>query len=199
MGLASARSAARQQWLAVQVDDSDPAAAKKARRTALTFATLADRFVEEYAQPRKKSWRDDARRLRTICKPAWKGRAAVDIQPADVRDLLRSVAARRGVVTANRVRSLVSKVFKWAQQEQYHRDESRRRPARSRDRAAARKGTLAEEIVTFWRRLETPEVFDPTVALGLKLRLLLGQRAQNVVDMRWAHLDLVRRGVGNSR
>src|SRR5262245_63177064 len=64
MELADARDTARRAWLGTQVEDADPAAAKKARRTAMTFETLAERFVEDYAKPHKDSWRDDARRLR---------------------------------------------------------------------------------------------------------------------------------------
>src|SRR4051794_29972352 len=47
MPLADARENARRVWLQTQVNDSDPAAEKKARRTAQTFTSLADRYVED--------------------------------------------------------------------------------------------------------------------------------------------------------
>ena len=67
MGLAEARKAARTALLGVQVNDADPAAAKRARRNAETFDKLADRSSRIYAKPHKRSWRDDARQIRLAC------------------------------------------------------------------------------------------------------------------------------------
>ena len=53
-----------------------------------TFEQLADRYVEEWARPQKRSWRDDARQLRTMCLPRWKTRAVDDITHDDIRQLL---------------------------------------------------------------------------------------------------------------
>ena len=76
MGLEQARTAARRQLLGVQVDESDPQAAKKARRSADTFDTLAEKYISDYAKPHKATWDEDARQIRTMCLPRWKGRAA---------------------------------------------------------------------------------------------------------------------------
>src|SRR5262245_9410204 len=190
MELADARETARRAWLGTQVEDTDPAAAKKARRTAMTFETLAERFVEDYAKPHKDSWRDDARRLRTIALPKWKTRPAADIAPADVRELLRAVATKRGGVTANRTRALLSKLFRWATAEGYlDSNPAGALPTRIAETPRDRELT-SEEIVTLFGRLDDADIFDPTIALGLKLRLLLGQRGDTINRMQWAQLDL---------
>jgi integrase len=189
MLLADARETARRVWLQTQVAEVDPSAAKKARRTARTFAALAYPYIDDYARPHKKSWRDDARRLRTICLPKWKTRAAADIQPVDVRELLRDVVRRRGGPTANRTRALLSKVFRWAKSEGYL-DTNPTADIGKRVSEVARERVLSnQEIVTLWSRLENPDVFAPAIALGLKLRLLLGQRASSVNQMQWAQID----------
>jgi integrase len=193
MGLAKAREAARTQLLDVQVNEADPAAAKKARRSADTFRQLADRFIEDYAEPHKRSWRDDARQLRSMVLPKWKTRAASDITRADVRDLLKDVANTRGGVTANRLRSLLSKLFRWSVSQDYlPANPASELPKLTGEKARDRVLT-GDEIKALWTRLEATEEngeLDPAVALWLRLRLLTGQRGSTVARMMWAHLDL---------
>ena len=195
MGLAKAREAARGQLLGVQVDEADPAAAKKARRSAQTFEALAERYVEDYAKPHKRSWREDGRQLRTMVLSKWKGRAAVEIARADVRELLADVAKRRGGITANRLRALLSKLFRWSVSQGYlPANPASDLPKLMREKARER--VLSDdEIKALWKRLESAEkdgTIDPAVALWVRLRLLTGQRGSTVARMRWAHLDLDR-------
>jgi Arm domain-containing DNA-binding protein len=74
MGLDAARQAGRRQLLGVQVDEADPQAAKKARRSADTFDALAERYIEDYAKPHKATWDEDARQIRTMCLPVGRAR-----------------------------------------------------------------------------------------------------------------------------
>ena len=63
----------------MQVDEADPSAARKARRTAQTFGDLAERFIEDYAKQHKRRWREDGRQLRSMVLTKWKNTAAEDI------------------------------------------------------------------------------------------------------------------------
>jgi integrase len=203
MGLAKARDAARRALLGIQSDEADPAAAKKARRTADTFGTLADRFIVDYAKPHKRSWRDDARQLRTMVLPKWKNRGAAEITRADVRDLLGDVARTRGGVTANRLRALLSKLFRWAASQDYlESNPAAELPKLTRE--TSRERVLSDdEIAACWQRLADLETRaaegdeEPSlpsgVALWLRLRLLTAQRGGSVLAMRWADVDLQRR------
>jgi len=56
IGLQQARELARDIMYAVAKGE-DPQAEKRARRNAGTFAELAERYVEDYAKRRNKSWR----------------------------------------------------------------------------------------------------------------------------------------------
>lgn len=212
MGLAAAREAARNALLGVQVDEADPAAAKRARRTADTFGTLAQRFVDDYAKPHKRSWRDDARQLRTMVLPKWEHHVAGEITRANVRDLLGAVARTRGGVTANRLRSLLSKLFRWAASQDYlEANPAADLPKLTRETSRERVLTDAE-ILALWQRLDALEAawrrrddeadeadaepcIPPGVALWLRLRLLTGQRGGSVGAMKWADLDLDKRRV----
>jgi integrase len=188
MGLEAARTAARRQLLGVQVDEADPQAAKKARRSADTFDALAQRFIEDYAKPHKATWNEDARQIRTMCLPRWKGKAAVDITRADVRELLRDVAKKRGGVTANRLRALISKLFRWSVSQDY----LPANPASDLPKLAKETGrerVLGEdEIREFWQRAN--DVENPAIALWLKLRLLTGQRGETLLKMKWVDVDI---------
>jgi integrase len=188
MGLETARKTARTQLLGVQVEDGDPQAAKKLRRSADTFDTLAERFIEDYAKPHKATWNEDARQIRTMCLPRWKGKAAVDITRADVRELLRDVAKKRGGVTANRLRALISKLFRWSVSQDY----LPANPASDLPKLAKETGrerVLGEdEIREFWQRAN--DVENPAIALWLKLRLLTGQRGETLLKMKWVDVDI---------
>jgi integrase len=195
MLLADARQQARTELLRVQVDEADPSAARKARRTAQTFGELAERFVEDYAKQQKRSWREDARQLRSMVLTKWKNTAAEDIARADVRALLGAVARDRGGVVANRLRALLSKLFRWAVAQDYlPANPASELPKLTRETSRAR--VLSDdEIRALWARLEAAEQdgsLAPTVALWLRLRLLTAQRGGTVSKMQWAHADLER-------
>jgi integrase len=196
MDLADARKAARTALLGVQVNDADPAAAKRARRSAESFDKLADRFIEDYAKPHKRSWREDARQIRSMCRPRWKGRAAADLTRADVRDLLGDVAKRRGGVTANRLRALLSKLFRWAVSQDYiPANPASDLPRLAKETSRAR--VLADdELRALTARLadaEADETLPAGVALWLRLRLFTAQRGGSVARMKWADVDFERK------
>jgi integrase len=196
MDLHAARKTARAVLLGVQVNDADSTAAKRARRSAGSFDKLADRFIENYAKPHKRSWREDARQIRSMCLPRWKGRTAADITRADVRDLLGAVAKSRGGITANRLRALLSKLFRWAVSKDY----IPANPASDLPRLAkevSRARVLSDdEIRTLWKRLDDATAGDALpagVALWLRLRLLTGQRGGPVARMKWVDVDFERK------
>lgn len=76
----------------------DPAVAKAARKTALapeqgapvvhTVATLAAEFIERYAKPKNRSWRDTDGILKLHVLPKWGDQPVADITRRDVHDLL---------------------------------------------------------------------------------------------------------------
>lgn len=201
MGLDQARTLARRALLSVQVDEADPAAAKQARRSAQTFKSLADEYIELYAKgphfahgrPKKRTWREDARQLRTIVLPKWKNRSAEEIEKQDVSRLIDAVAATRGATSANRLFALLSKLFRWA----LSKDKLKVNPVAGLQKPAAevsRDRELSdEELRTFWQTLETAEAENrllPGVALWLRLRLFTAQRATSLAKMKWANVNL---------
>jgi Arm DNA-binding domain len=72
VGLAVARSRAERKRAEV-ADGADPQGERKAKREAdrraLTFNTLADSYLEQYARQHKASWRNDQLYLRADVRP----------------------------------------------------------------------------------------------------------------------------------
>ena len=169
----------------------DPSATKVALRCAESFGELAAQFIEDYAKPRKRTWRVDqsdiAREL-----SQWHHVKAADIKRRDVIALLKSIAARPAPIKANRTQSLVRKIYNWA----IGRDLVEMNPCAGivpfgKERRRTR--ILSdEEIVQFWAAAEASwrGVTDTPVGAILQLELLTAQRGQEVRWMRWADLDV---------
>jgi integrase len=156
VGLALARSRAE----AFRVDvagGGDSQGARTARREedrkAFLFNDLADQFIERYAKPLKKSWRNDDLYLRVHVRPAWGGRKTKSLSRADAAALLDEIA-KTSPVSANRVQSTLSKLFNWAV-ESGLLDINPVARMKKRAREIAKDRTLAPgEIRILWRVLK---------------------------------------------
>src|SRR5215468_8332157 len=106
IGLADARLMTAEAMLDV-AKGKDPAAEKKAERGAGTFADLAARYVDEYAKSNNKSWEQGDGLVRRYALLRWGKLQAATIARADVKALMRQIAAP---VLANQVLASVSAV-----------------------------------------------------------------------------------------
>ena len=165
----------------------DPALEKRETREADTMGDLADRYVEEYAKPKKRSWKDDRRLLETRVLPSWRHRAAREIRRRDVRELVQAVAQGGAPITANRLRALLHKVFAFAiEQELVETNPVLHVPRPGVERRRDRVLT-ADELRRLWQRLDAE---SPPMAAAFRLRLLTVQRGGEVRDVSWADVDL---------
>lgn len=169
IGLAEARKRAL-----AGLRDGDPAGSRVA---GLTFGALADRYLTKWAEPRKKSWQRDKWMVHVIYGHAahWQQRPVADITRGDVRLLLEKIP---GSVFPNRVRSLLSKIFAYAVQEDLVSTNpvtgTGRNIERSRDRVLT-----DSEIILIWRTGNPVHM----------LRLLLGARGGEIQGMRQSEID----------
>ena len=85
--LSTARELAQEALLSV-IRGGDPAADKRAKRGALSFGQLVERYFEEHAKKRNKSWKQSHYLLRKFVLPAWKDLRAEDIRRSDTRALV---------------------------------------------------------------------------------------------------------------
>ncbi len=170
----------------------DPAASHvQARFEALrapTVAQLAHEYLERWAKPHKRSWREDARILAKDVVPIWGRRKASDIRRRDVIAMLDEVSDRGAPVQANRTLACIRKMFNFA----LERDVMESNPCtmvkapgkeHRRDRILS-----TDEIYRFWTGLSKARMW-PATALALKLQLVTAQRRGEIISMRWEDIS----------
>ena len=70
--------------------------------------------IERWARPNKRSWRQDERILKANVLPVIGRCRARDITRQDITHILDGIARRGAPVMANRILTLVKKLFSWA-------------------------------------------------------------------------------------
>lgn len=186
LSLADARERARDLLYAAGKGE-DPDAAKQDAKQAQTVGELADLYIEKWAKPRKRSWKADDRMLRLKVLPTWKHRAVADITRRDVRTLVDDVADAGAPILANRLASLLSKLFAFAlQRDLIGASPAVRIPRPGREQTRDRVYT-EDEIRTLWTAWDA---LDAPMGAFYKLRLLTAQRGGEVAAMRWQDVDL---------
>ena len=189
--LTMARNMARD-WLAKVLQGNDPASEKQDRKTATSFADLADNFIEIYAKQnvKERTWKEYQRHLNTDAKPAFKNLAANEITPEQIVALLDEIT-KRGPVAANRTYATLSKMFKWARSRQaipanpmLEIEKPNKSAEKKRDRVLSDK-----EIRKFWAWTMSDDFTQAENRLGdstryaLQLILVTGQRPGEVCQI----------------
>ncbi|MBR0749113.1 integrase arm-type DNA-binding domain-containing protein [Bradyrhizobium japonicum] len=169
-------------------DDRD---ALRAAPTELTFNALADLYIERYAKRQKASWKNDDGYLRAKARPAWGQRVAAAITSQDVARLLFEVV-EAAPVSANRLRSVLVKLFGWAADSALLPGNPMLGVKKPHREGKGKTRTLSDdEIRVLWRALEKTEA-APGIVAALKCLLLLGQRPGEVAGMAVSELDHIK-------
>jgi len=168
---------------------ADPQAMKKeARRaaaTALSFDHLAQRYLDEYAKPRKASWANDKLYL-TRPRSALGDRAAKGLLRRDFIRVLDDIKAT-APVSANRTQSVLVTLLNWATDEELI-DVNVLAGARKRALETPKERSLSDdEFRTLWNAVEAAPLSDG-VRGALLFLAIVGQRPGEVAGMRRAEL-----------
>jgi len=188
IGLATARDLARKALVEVS-EGGDPAGDKQQLRhgggSAETFATVADRFINNYAKRQNKSWPEIKRLLDVEVLPAWKNKTLAQIRRKDVLVLLEAIE-QRAPFTANRVFTVVRRLFSWCVEKDLipiSPCDGLKKPTKevSRDRVLG-----DDELRWLWQACD-----DLGAPLGgfVRLLMLTGQRRNEVAGISDAELD----------
>jgi integrase len=187
----TARREARR-LLGIIEDGADPAADKMARREAPTIAELAERFLAEHAEAKRKgSTAAEYRRLLDrIILPALGKRKVADVTRADMMKLHH--ANRAAPYQANRVLAVLSKMFNLAERWGLRPDGSN--PCRHVEKFAERKRERMlspTELARLGDALAADEG-SPYAVAAVKLLVFTGARLGEVLGLRWEWIDFER-------
>jgi integrase len=183
--LAHAREKARDALKAAG-NGNDPAARKHCDREAPTFKQLADRYIAEYAKPRKRTWQKDQRLLENNLIPPLGRHKAHMITRADLRAELNKIKNRPAPVEANRTFEVVRRLFNWAIEEEILADNPAAKLPKPAVETRRERTLTADELQTLWRVLDNA---SPAVRGVFRLMILSAQRRNEVSRMRWGDLD----------
>jgi hypothetical protein len=180
IGLADARRIAAK-IMAEVAEGKDPVAERRAKRGEGTFAELAERYVEEYAKRKNKSWQQADALVRKHLLPRWGKLNAKSITRADVRAMMSRIEKP---VLANQVKAAGSAIFSWGIAQELitinpcHKVDGNE--VRSRERVLS-----DSEVPQFWRAFDSAGLVRSS---ALKTILLTGQRPGEVSHMRREHI-----------
>jgi integrase len=187
--LANARNDAREALRKAE-KGLDPATEKKKLTTrAETVEELAKLYVEQYAKPKKRSWKKDEQILNREVLPLIGRKRVVDVVRQDIRDVLRPIIVRNAPIRANHALEIIRRLYNWAIDE---RDMPIANPAARIKRPAEvqSRGRYLKpaELAPFWRALD-PDILGPRGVAAFKLLTFTAQREMEVLRMRWPDID----------
>jgi integrase len=193
--LAAARRRA-QEALGDVAGGKDPARAKQAARAAAKAESEAEEdrvdrvvalFVERYAKPKNRDWKETARLLNKEILTRWKGRRLSQITRANVNTLLDDIVDKGAPIGANRTFSAFRKLCKWSIGRGIIEHSpcdgvTAPSPENRRDRVLD-----DAEIRLVW---EAASAIGWPFGPVIKMLILTGQRRDEVAGMRWSEVDL---------
>lgn len=182
-----ARKLARQK-LAEVAAGGDPSATRKQALDAPLVSDLANSFLTDYASQRGLSAayvRDGRRYLDQFILPKLRSRPVAEVGVADIRQLLASL--RKTPFQANRVRSLLSRMFSLAVEHGWRTDNPCA-PVKPNYEAPSTRYLSSEEIGRLASALESHP--NQVAADAVRLLLLTGARKTEVLSATWDMFDI---------
>jgi integrase len=163
--------------------------AKEAHRDAETVKALAAEYIEKWARPRKRTWKEDERILMKDVIPSFGRRKAKDIKRRDIVLLLDEIVERGAPIQANRTLAVIRKMFNFAViRSILDASPCAVIPAPSTENRRERV-LDDDEIKLFWLELDQANMHE-RIKLALKLMLVTAQRKQEVSNAKWNEFDL---------
>lgn len=193
-----ARTQAR--FLLAEVErGGDPAEDRDTGRQALTFKEVAERYMGEHAQAKKKprSVKEDRRLLDKVILPIFGSRKLADITRADIARF--HDAQKEAPYQANRAVALLSKIFNLAEKWGLRPDNTN--PTRHIEKYKEHKKERylsPEELSRLGEALADAEAAKaelPQAIVALRLLILTGARLSEILTLKWDYVDFDRREI----
>jgi Phage integrase family. len=169
----------------------NPLQERKKERQGKLMKDLCKAFIEQHAV-NKKSGADDISRIERFIIPAWGNLLVTNIKRADV-DALHKKLGKQGHYLANRVYSLLSKMFNLARKWDFV-PETHINPCFGIDKFKEIKRDRFVSHEDFPKLAEAINAeLNKSVVSAIWLYLLTGVRKTELLTLKWADIDLVRK------
>lgn len=179
--------------LAKVVEGRDPLGEKQAKDREGTVKVLCADYLERHAKLKKRTWRQDDRRINGRILPAWGNLKVSAITSADVAALHHKVSRDGGPYEANLVARLVSKMFGLARKWGYL-PPTAPNPATGIDYfapVARDRWVQPHELPRLAAALKQEK--NPYLSAAVWLLLLTGMRKSELLNAKWSDVDPDRR------
>lgn len=151
-----------------------------------TVSEMASQFIERYAKPKNKSWRQAESNLRLYLVSALGSRPVSSVTRGDIHAILDRLINEGKGPSANRALAHMRKFFGWLVERDYieHSPADHIKKPFSEKR---RERVLSDwEIKAIW---DASETLSPSYTAWLRLSLLCGQREMETASMRRSYID----------
>ncbi len=162
-----------------------PAPVAPAVPAVFTFEDLA-KLYEKFASGRKKTWKDDVAKIRKYLLPTWGPLPLRSITRVHVHELLDRLSAQGMTVGVNRVQALISRLFTLALDRSLVDAHPVARMMKRFQEHASDRVLSDDELRALCAGLDER---PGRAADAIRLRLLLGQRGDEILGMQWTEID----------
>jgi integrase len=167
----------------------DPFAERKDGRPK-TFTALAAAYMWKHARPNKRTAAADLRMLQIYLKPALGKKPVGQVTKGDILIVVQGIKDRGAVAQADAVLTLTKSLFNWAIAEDKFDGPNPATTIKRRGKPKVRTRFLSiDELRCFWLAIPSLAV-DPAVADVLRILVLTGQRASEVIEAPRSELKL---------
>jgi len=189
--LDQARVMAREKLVEVDKGE-DPLTTRQKINRGKTIKDLCSTYIERHAKPHKKSWRKDESHINRFILPAWGAQKVANVLQTDVIALHNKIGKTRPY-EANRVLTLLSKMFGLAQQWGYVPDNTRNPAVGVRHYKEQKRDrwVTPEELPRLAQAIN--EEKNIYAAKGIWLYLLTGLRKTELLEAKWNDIDWERK------
>jgi len=169
---------------------------KRSAKSEVTLGIFWKEYLKRHAKVNKRTWKSDESRWELYLKP-WSNRRISTITGADVSSLHARVGRANGQITANRLLSLISRMFslarKWGANVEnpaigIDRFEEKPRQRFLKSEELSRLGEVLN-------RAEAEVTEKSEVIAALRLLILTGARYSEILGLRWEWVDVDERRI----
>lgn len=169
----------------------DPVQERKNQREKLTFQQFVEKIYLPDAMTRKKSWKDDKRKLDKDMYRAFGEKIMTDITKGDVTQYINSIRSRTSNSTANRHRALLSSIMNMAIDHEMLVTNNVQHIKKLPESSEHGRKLTDEELPRLLNALASAR--NQVSVLAIKLMLATGMRKTECLQLEWSNIDFVGR------